>query len=208
MRKRTVTVNDKMQKEYCYQLTEQAGRNFDPEFSPQLTPKEMLQLGVFGGKYMTDTRKEFPKSWFENAKLAINGHDRHSTTSASMPAKHCPSGARTDGYSPTIRAAGFNGTADTIWAAVRRKKTFDRLGGGRQCDDTSGRSNFTASPVTRPAANTNDRLFFTGLTTVENFDPRRAPISDATAAQETSEKIHMFSALAPTTDITRQFYPS
>jgi hypothetical protein len=64
MRKRTVTVNDKMQKGYCYQLTERAGRNFDPEFSPQLTPKEMLQLGVFGGKYMTD------------AKLAINGHDR------------------------------------------------------------------------------------------------------------------------------------
>jgi hypothetical protein len=76
MRNRTVTVNDKMQKGYCYRLTEQAGRNFDPEFDPQLTPKEMLKLGVFSGKYMTDTRKEFPKSWFENAKLAINGRDR------------------------------------------------------------------------------------------------------------------------------------
>jgi hypothetical protein len=76
MRKRTVTVNDKMQKGYRYYLTEQAGRNFDPEFGPQLTPKQMLQLGVFGGKYMTDTRKEFPKSWFEKAKLSINGRDR------------------------------------------------------------------------------------------------------------------------------------
>jgi hypothetical protein len=75
MKKRTIIVNDKMQRGYRYQLTEQAGRNFDPEFGPQLTPKEMLRLGVFGGKYMTDTRKEFPKSWFENAKLARNGPD-------------------------------------------------------------------------------------------------------------------------------------
>ena len=73
MRKRTVIVNDMMQRGYRYQLTEPAGRNFDLEFTPQLTPKEMLRLGVFCGKYMTDTRKEFPKSWFENAKLAKNG---------------------------------------------------------------------------------------------------------------------------------------
>jgi hypothetical protein len=57
MRRRTVFVNDMMQRGYRYQLTEQAGRNFDPEFGPQLTPKEMLRLGVFCGKYMTDTRK-------------------------------------------------------------------------------------------------------------------------------------------------------
>ena len=75
MTKRTVTVNDKMQKGYRYQLTERAGRNFDPEFSPQLTPKEMLRLGVCGGKYMSDARKEFPKSWFENAKLAKDSRD-------------------------------------------------------------------------------------------------------------------------------------
>jgi hypothetical protein len=76
MRARTVTVKDKMQSGYRYQLTEPMGRNFDLDFSPQLTPKEMLQLGVFGGKYMTDTRREFPKIWFKNAKLANHGCDR------------------------------------------------------------------------------------------------------------------------------------
>ncbi len=75
MRKRTVTVNDKMQKGYRYALTAPPGRNFDPEFKPDLTPAEMLQLGVFCGKYMTDCRREFPKSWFTRAKLAPKGRD-------------------------------------------------------------------------------------------------------------------------------------
>jgi hypothetical protein len=65
-----ITVNDKMQKGYTYELTEPTGRNFHPDFKPDLTPKEMLHLGVFGGKYMTDCTKEFPKSWFEGAKLS------------------------------------------------------------------------------------------------------------------------------------------
>ena len=73
---RTVTVNDKMQRGYRYRLVEPAGRNFDPQFRPELTPKEMLALGVFGGKYMTDCRKEFPASWFARAKLASSGYDR------------------------------------------------------------------------------------------------------------------------------------
>lgn len=58
--KRKVVVNDKMQKGYVYYRTEPVGRNFAPGFEPQLTPKEMLRLGVFGGKYMTDCRGEFP----------------------------------------------------------------------------------------------------------------------------------------------------
>ena len=64
-----VTVNDKMQKGYDYELTETMGKNFDSEFIPELMPKEMLALGVFGGKYMTDCRKEFPNDWFSSAKL-------------------------------------------------------------------------------------------------------------------------------------------
>lgn len=70
-----VSVSDKMQQGYAYELTEPVGKNFDPLFKPELTPKEMLALGVFGGKYMTDCRKEFPADWFEKAKLNSKFHD-------------------------------------------------------------------------------------------------------------------------------------
>jgi len=75
MRRRTVTVNDKMQKGYRYVLSAATGRNFDSEFKPQLSPTQMLRLGVFGGKYMTDCRSEFPASWFRGAKLAVGRRD-------------------------------------------------------------------------------------------------------------------------------------
>jgi hypothetical protein len=75
MKPKIVTVRDRMQHGYRYRLTAPAGRNFDPEFRPQLTPKEMLKLGVFAGKYMTDCRREFPQSWFVGAKLADGPRD-------------------------------------------------------------------------------------------------------------------------------------
>ena len=68
--KKVIKVNDKMQKGYQYELTAPAGKNFDAEFKPQLTPQEMLELGVFGGVYMRDCTKEFPASWFKGAKLS------------------------------------------------------------------------------------------------------------------------------------------
>ncbi len=73
--KKKVIVNDIMQKNYTYYLTEPEGKNFHPEFKPELTPKEMLEIGVFGGKYMTDCQKEFPKSWFKKAKLCHEFHN-------------------------------------------------------------------------------------------------------------------------------------
>lgn len=67
---KVITVCDKMQKNYSYPLTENEGENFHPLFEPQLTPKEMLALGVFGGKYLTDCQHEFPAAWFKSAKLS------------------------------------------------------------------------------------------------------------------------------------------
>jgi hypothetical protein len=75
LKKKTVVVNDKMQKRYRYALTAPAGRNFDSGFRPELTPAEMLRLGVFGGKYMTDCTKEFPHGWFTHAKFAKKRRD-------------------------------------------------------------------------------------------------------------------------------------
>jgi hypothetical protein len=75
MRRRIIVVNDKMQRGYTYELSAPAGRGFDPQFNPDLTPAEMLRLGVFCGKYMTDTRDEFPASWFAHAKLAAKRRD-------------------------------------------------------------------------------------------------------------------------------------
>lgn len=66
-----------MQKNYKYELTEPIGKNFDPEFKPDLTPKEMLEIGVFGGRYMRDCKKEFPKNWFAKAKLHKEGESGH-----------------------------------------------------------------------------------------------------------------------------------
>jgi hypothetical protein len=75
MKTALIIVDDKMQTDYRYELTEPAGRNFDVEFKPELTPREMLELGIFGGKYMTDCAAEFPKSWFTEAKLCSEKHD-------------------------------------------------------------------------------------------------------------------------------------
>lgn len=73
--KKIIVVHDKMQRHYIYERSEPPGKNFHPDFKPDLTPKEMLMLGVFGGKYMTDCSAEFPKDWFDRAKLCSDKHD-------------------------------------------------------------------------------------------------------------------------------------
>ena len=66
-----IHVHDRMQQDYSYTLTAAMGQDFHPEFQPELSPAEMLELGVFGGRYLTDCTEEFPKSWFANAKLYV-----------------------------------------------------------------------------------------------------------------------------------------
>lgn len=88
MKRKTVIVNDKMQQNYRYLLTEQPGKNFDSEFKPELNPSEMLRLGIFGGKYMTDCKDEFPQSWFSKAKMSSGKSDpnlNYFKVSASQP---------------------------------------------------------------------------------------------------------------------------
>ena len=65
-----VRVTDVFQKDYVYEISEPMGKNFDPNFTPHLTPKEMLEIGVFEGVYFGDRPKEFPPEWFKNAKIA------------------------------------------------------------------------------------------------------------------------------------------
>jgi hypothetical protein len=65
-----VDVNDQMQSDYTYKILAPSGEEFDEDFTPHFTPKEMLELGVFEGKYMNDCHEEFPDDWFENAKIS------------------------------------------------------------------------------------------------------------------------------------------
>lgn len=72
---KTIYVNDKMQHDYSYQLTEPIGKNFDTDFQPAFTPSQMLALGVFEGHYLNDCQNEFPKEWFSNARLCFEKPD-------------------------------------------------------------------------------------------------------------------------------------
>tara|TARA_B100000214_G_C23871824_1_gene582992 strand:- start:527 stop:1027 length:501 start_codon:yes stop_codon:yes gene_type:complete len=85
-----VYVNDKMQQNYSYTLSEKIGNNFNIDFKPELTPYEMLNLGIFGGKYMTDCIDEFPKEWFDHANISsIKNYDlNYFKIKASMPLSH------------------------------------------------------------------------------------------------------------------------
>ena len=88
MMKNEIIVNDRMQQNYRYVLLAAPGEAFAVDFCPELTPQEMLSLGVFGGKYMTDCRAEFPAEWFASAKLSLQRPDpalNYFTVLASQP---------------------------------------------------------------------------------------------------------------------------
>jgi hypothetical protein len=65
-----IVVHDKMQRNYEYRLVAPMGFGDDDGFQPKFSPGEMLQMGVFEGKYCNDCRSEFPQVWFEHAKTS------------------------------------------------------------------------------------------------------------------------------------------
>lgn len=65
-----IVVNDKMQRGYSYMLSVPMGEDFDDGFKPCFSPQQMLEMGVFEGKYCNDCRAEFPAEWFANARMS------------------------------------------------------------------------------------------------------------------------------------------
>ncbi|HEY0107576.1 MAG TPA: hypothetical protein VGB91_15955 [Rhizomicrobium sp.] len=70
-----IVVHDRLQRGYRYARGAPMGRDFSPDFRPELTPRQMLALGVFGGRYMTDCAAEFPADWFAGARLSPGAKD-------------------------------------------------------------------------------------------------------------------------------------
>ncbi|WNE41910.1 MAG: hypothetical protein AD073_000245 [Mycoplasmataceae bacterium] len=67
-----IEVNDKMQKNYSYFLNSDFGKSSKDfhqfGFYPELTPPEMLNYGIFEGKYLNDCENEFPEEWFFDSR--------------------------------------------------------------------------------------------------------------------------------------------
>ena len=71
----TIHANDRMQQGYAYQLEAPMGEDFATAFSPCFSPQQMLEMGVFEGKYMNDCRDEFPAEWFANARISATANE-------------------------------------------------------------------------------------------------------------------------------------
>jgi hypothetical protein len=166
-----VRVNDTMQREYRYVLTEPVGRNFDPEFRPELTPKQMLALGVFCGKYMTDCRKEFPAGWFANARLSPSRRDcslNYFGVDASQPL----SVWRKKGWiHPNDPRGWFQWYCRYYMGRRVPSEDARQIKRWKRFDDMSRRLGGIASPAIPRVGHGSARLCSTGLTTAAEFDP-------------------------------------
>jgi hypothetical protein len=85
-----IHITNRLQKNYTYTLSAPIGKQFHPDFRPQLSPKQMIDLGIFGGCYDTVNSDEFPQDWFTKNHLQ---HEEKSSdrnffkVSASQPMK-------------------------------------------------------------------------------------------------------------------------
>lgn len=71
-----VKVNDKMQRGYSYKLEAAMGEDFAEGFNPCFTPQQMLEMGVFEGKYCNDCIGELPQEWFAKAKISETADEK------------------------------------------------------------------------------------------------------------------------------------
>ena len=65
-----IHVNDRMQRGYAYEISAPMGKDFAAGFTPFFSPQQMLELGVFEGKYCNDCRDELPEEWFAKARIS------------------------------------------------------------------------------------------------------------------------------------------
>lgn len=88
MSAKAIHVKDKFQ-DYSYVLSAPIGKRFDEDFHPDLTPKQMLRMGVFGGEYFSDQPSDIPKDWFKRVKLSDKSDPKlnYYKVSASQPLK-------------------------------------------------------------------------------------------------------------------------
>ena len=85
--------------------------NFYKLFKPQLTPQQMLEMGVLGGSYFGNKIKEYPKSWFKNAKLSKTFDIKKIDLKLELVYQE-KNGWIRDGFLKRILLVGFNGIAD------------------------------------------------------------------------------------------------
>lgn len=65
-----IEVSDNMQTDYSYALAEPVGEAFSEAFHPFYSPRQMLEMGIFEGKYCNDCIHELPREWFRNARIS------------------------------------------------------------------------------------------------------------------------------------------
>lgn len=169
--KRRMAVNDLMQKNYIYWPAAAVGKYFHPDFKPPLTPKQMLELGVFGGKYMTDCRQEFPAAWFRKAKLCPERHDpalNYFGVNASKPLSYW----KQKGWiHPEDPRGWFQWYCRYYLGRRRGRRAPDQALEG---DDTAYRPDQnTAAEATSVAGAGSGRRCCTGPTTAASSDPGR-----------------------------------
>ena len=166
MRKKVI-VNDRMQRGYVYWRTEPAGRNFAPGFTPDLTPKEMLRLGVFGGKYMTDCREEFPRSWFARRqavrRAARRAPELFRRERVAVARRVAPQ--RLDPHAGSARVVSV--VLPLLHGPAEPPTTPGRFDAGVRSPDTWRRFGSTANRAISNAGGGSGRPSFTGRTTAE-----------------------------------------